>query len=94
MAAKEKSIGGKWNESSAGDMVRRGGNIDAVVRRGGVRPGQVAGDGVSRRGFLTIGALGAAGLTLPDLLRAEATAGIGSSEKSVINIPAFGGMVK
>jgi len=48
-------------------------------------------DGVSRRGFLTIGALGTAGLTLPDLLRAEAAAGIGSSNKAVINIHLDGG---
>ena len=48
-------------------------------------------DGISRRGFLTIGALGAAGLTLPDLLRAEEAAGIGSSTKAVINIHLDGG---
>src|SRR3954470_2778442 len=31
-------------------------------------------DGTSRRDFLKVGALGAAGLTLPDLLRARASA--------------------
>ncbi len=48
-------------------------------------------DGVTRRGFLKIGALGAAGLTLADLLRVEAEAGIGSSNKAIINIHLGGG---
>lgn len=48
-------------------------------------------DGVTRRDFLTIGALGFGGLTLADLLRLEATAGIGSSRKAVINIHLDGG---
>jgi hypothetical protein len=48
-------------------------------------------DGVTRRGFLKIGALGAAGLTLADLLRLEAEAGIGSSNKAIINIHLGGG---
>ena len=48
-------------------------------------------DGISRRNFLTAGATGIAGLTLADLLRAEAQAGIGSSEKAVINIHLDGG---
>src|SRR5205823_2405963 len=43
-------------------------------------------DGLSRRHFLTAGALGLGGLTLADLLRAEAAAGIRSSEKAVILI--------
>jgi len=34
-------------------------------------------DGVSRRSFLRIGALGMGGLTLPQLLEAEARAGTG-----------------
>src|SRR5262245_31575424 len=37
-------------------------------------------DGLSRRNFLRIGGLGAAGLTLPDLFRAQAR-GSGSSER-------------
>src|SRR5262245_31040133 len=41
--------------------------------------------GISRRAFLTAGAVGVGGLTLPDLLRAEAAAGIRSSTKSIIN---------
>lgn len=48
-------------------------------------------DGVSRRNFLKLGALGIGGLTLADLLRAEAEAGIGSSQKAIINIHLPGG---
>jgi len=46
-------------------------------------------DGLSRRQFLTIGALG--GLTLPQLLAAEAKAGVGISHKAVILIYLPGG---
>ena len=45
----------------------------------------------SRRAFLRIGALGLGGLTLPQLLQAEAAAGIRSSQKSVILIYLVGG---
>src|SRR5438093_10311025 len=48
-------------------------------------------DGVTRRQFVTMGALGLGGLTLADLLRAEAAAGIGASDKAVINIHLDGG---
>lgn len=48
-------------------------------------------DGISRRNFLRIGGLGAAGLSLPHLLAAESKAGIGSSQKSVILIYLVGG---
>ena len=48
-------------------------------------------DGVSRRNFLRIGALGAAGLTLPQLLAAEAAAGVRNSTKSVILVYLVGG---
>jgi hypothetical protein len=48
-------------------------------------------DGVSRRSFLRVGALGLGGLSLPQLLRAEANAGIGSSDKSIIMIYLPGG---
>jgi hypothetical protein len=48
-------------------------------------------DGVSRRNFLKIGALGLGGLTLPQLLRAEAVSGIGRSHKAVIMIFLPGG---
>src|SRR4051794_23798266 len=46
---------------------------------------------LSRRAFLKIGGLGVGGLTLPQLLKVEATAGIGSSRKSVILIYLVGG---
>jgi hypothetical protein len=49
------------------------------------------GDGVTRRHFLTAGALGFGGLTLADLLRAEEAAGIRSSRKSVLFIHLDGG---
>lgn len=48
-------------------------------------------DGVSRRSFLTIGALGMGGLALPQLLEAEASRGVGRSTKSVIMIYLPGG---
>lgn len=48
-------------------------------------------DGVSRRSFLQVGALGIGGLTLADLLRVEAAAGIRSSSKALINIHLGGG---
>ena len=48
-------------------------------------------DGVSRRSFLRIGGLAMGGLALPQLLRAEAAAGIGRSQKSVIMIFLSGG---
>ena len=48
-------------------------------------------DGLSRRSFLSVGALGFAGATLPKLLRAERTAGIGRSHKAIINVMLPGG---
>lgn len=51
-------------------------------------------DGVSRRNFLKIGALGLGGLTLPQVLRAEAAAGVrsgGRAHKAVIMIFLPGG---
>ena len=48
-------------------------------------------DGISRRHFLTAGALGMGGLSLADLLRAESVQGIGSSNKAIINIHLDGG---
>ncbi|MCA9155288.1 MAG: DUF1501 domain-containing protein, partial [Planctomycetales bacterium] len=48
-------------------------------------------DGVSRRNFLKIGALGAAGLTLPQLFQADAAAGQRTSKKSVILVYLVGG---
>ena len=46
---------------------------------------------LNRRHFLTAGAVGLGGMTLADLLRAEAAAGIRSSNKAVINIHLDGG---
>jgi hypothetical protein len=48
-------------------------------------------DGVSRRSFLKLGAMTIGGLTLADVLRAEAAAGVGSSTKSIINVHLSGG---
>ena len=48
-------------------------------------------DGVSRRNFLRIGALGMGGLTLPQLLKAEAASGLSSGHKAVIMIYLPGG---
>ena len=48
-------------------------------------------DGVSRRNFLKIGALGLGGLALPQLLAAEAQNGIRKSCKSVIMVYLPGG---
>lgn len=48
-------------------------------------------DGVPRREFLRIGALGFGGLTLANLLQREAEAGIRNSNKAVINIHLDGG---
>src|SRR5712691_4240662 len=48
-------------------------------------------DGLNRRELLTAGALGLGGLTLADLLRAEAAVGIKSSAKAIINIHLDGG---
>jgi len=48
-------------------------------------------DGHSRRSFLRIGALGLGGLSLPQLLRAEAGQGRGKSQKSLILVYLPGG---
>lgn len=48
-------------------------------------------DGVTRRNFLKIGALGLGGLALPEILRAEAVSGIGRSHKAIIMIFLPGG---
>jgi len=48
-------------------------------------------DGVSRRNFLRIGALGLGGLALPQLLQAEALSGIRRSHKAVIMVFLPGG---
>ena len=48
-------------------------------------------DGLSRRNFLRIGSLGLGGLSLTDLLRAEAAAGKSNQQKSVVMIYLPGG---
>ena len=48
-------------------------------------------DGVTRRTAIQVGALGMGGLSLPQLLRAESSAGKRSSHKSVIMIFLSGG---
>src|ERR1051326_6211097 len=48
-------------------------------------------DGVSRRNFLKMGALGLGGLALPQLLQAEALSGIRKSHKAIIMIYLPGG---
>lgn len=48
-------------------------------------------DGVSRRNFLKIGALGLGGLTLTDMLAAEAKAGVKDSDRAIIMVYLPGG---
>src|SRR5256885_611836 len=48
-------------------------------------------DGISRRNFLKVGALGLGGLALPELLAAESQMGIRRSHKAVIMIFLPGG---
>ena len=48
-------------------------------------------DGISRRNFLKIGGLALGGLSMTDILRAEAQAGVGSSHKAIIMIFLPGG---
>ena len=48
-------------------------------------------DGMSRRSFLSIGSLGFTGASLPGLLKAEKAAGIGRSQKAIINVLLPGG---
>jgi hypothetical protein len=48
-------------------------------------------DGVSRRDFLKVGGLVMGGMALPDLLRAEAAAGVARSHKAVIMVFLAGG---
>ena len=48
-------------------------------------------DGVNRRNFIKIGALGMGGLSFPQLLKAEQKAGVGKSNKAIIMIYLPGG---
>ncbi len=49
-------------------------------------------DGISRRSFLQVGGLALGGLTLPNLLRAEARSGAKKSDRSVIMVYLSGGL--
>src|SRR5262245_52162025 len=49
-------------------------------------------DGLSRRSFVQVGGLALGGLTLPELLRAEAQRGVRRSAKSVIMVYLSGGL--
>src|SRR5690349_24237786 len=48
-------------------------------------------DGISRRDFLTVGGMMLGGLSLPQLLQAEAAQGAGRSHKAIINVFLPGG---
>ena len=48
-------------------------------------------DGIARRDFISIGAMGIGGLTMANLLELEANASVGSSHKAVINLFLPGG---
>ena len=48
-------------------------------------------DGLSRRSFLKVGGMAAGGLSLPQLLAAEARTGGGPSHKAIINVFLPGG---
>ncbi|QDU93155.1 DUF1501 domain-containing protein [Lignipirellula cremea] len=61
-----------------------------ILGRPDPRPNRFC-DGISRRNFLQIGGLAMGSLTLPQLLAAEAKAGIGASHKAVINVFLPGG---
>jgi hypothetical protein len=52
---------------------------------GGCDKGSDHCDGLTRRGFLTIGGMAAGGLSLAQLLAIEARAGTGRSHKAIIN---------
>ena len=64
-----------------------------LLNGSGPKPGRGSGfcDGVSRRNFLKIGALGMGGLSLPGLLAAESASGLTRSHKAVIMIFLPGG---
>jgi hypothetical protein len=69
--------------------VDQGGAAPVLTIRGTDRHGFC--DGVSRRGFLKIGGLALGGMALPDILAAEAQAGVRSSHKAIIMIYLPGG---
>lgn len=63
---------------------------DTMLRITGSRTSRFC-DGVSRRGFLRIGALGLGGLAMPEILRAESGVGVAGGSKAVIMIFLPGG---
>jgi len=72
-------------------MVARGGRTRKHAMLSILGGGSRFCDGVSRRNFLKIGALGLGGLALPNLLRAESNAGLRKGHKAVIMIFLPGG---
>ncbi|MHC4878817.1 MAG: DUF1501 domain-containing protein [Planctomycetota bacterium] len=61
-----------------------------ILGRGTGKSGRLC-DGISRRGFLTIGGMALGGLALPNVLRAESQAGISAGHRAIINIYMPGG---
>ncbi|MDA0807383.1 MAG: DUF1501 domain-containing protein [Planctomycetota bacterium] len=61
-----------------------------ILGRGRGESGRLC-DGISRRGFLTIGGMALGGLALPEVLRAEAKAGSSAGHRAIINIYMPGG---
>ena len=61
-----------------------------ILGRGTGKSGRLC-DGISRRGFLTIGGMALGGLALPEVLRAEAKAGTSAGHRAIINIYMPGG---
>jgi hypothetical protein len=61
-----------------------------ILGRGTGKSGRLC-DGISRRGFLTIGGMALGGLALPEVLRAEANAGSSAGHRAIINIYMPGG---
>ena len=61
-----------------------------ILGRGTGKSGRLC-DGISRRGFLTIGGMALGGLALPEVLRAEAKACTSARHRAIINIYMPGG---
>ena len=62
-----------------------------ILERGSKRGGGAFCDGISRRSFLRIGSLAMGGLSLPQILQAEAQAGVRSNSKAIIMVFLSGG---
>ena len=61
-----------------------------ILGRGTGKSGRLC-DGISRRGFLTIGGMALGGLALPEVLRAEAKAGTSAGHRAIIKMYMPGG---